>query len=279
MTIDLFGDETYGDQYGCIPSPFNYTGSKFKLFSLLKEYFPKSRKCLRDLFAGGGSVALNAVFDEIYANDIVAPLIEFYRFLQVNSWGDVLAAIEVHTIPKDDQEAYLQLRTRFNVSKNYIDFFILVCSCTNNMMRFNQKGEFNQTWGKRTFNKSIEGKLRNYHTRLYKKNNIFFSNRNFIDCPVFKGDFVYLDPPYTDQGAGYNAYWSRNMDNILYDYIDELNSKQVTFMLSNVAEHKGKINPYLDRLKKYRIIHIPFDYNKVSRSGASNTKEIIVINY
>lgn len=277
--IDLFGDEAYTDQLGIIPSPLNYTGSKFKLFSLIREYFPKSCNTFWDLFCGGGSVFINSVFDKIVANDIITPLIEFYIFLQSNSWDKVIMAIEERKIPKDDQDAYIELRKRFNQSKDCIDFFMLVCCCTNNMIRFNQKKEFNQTWGQRTFNSSTEARLRAFHGRLYGNSKISFLNSDFRKCQVGQGDFVYLDPPYGISDAGYNTYWSEDDELALYEYLDVLNACEISFMLSNVAEHKGKINQHLDKLSKYKIIELPFDYNKVSRSGLSKTKEIIVINY
>jgi DNA adenine methylase Dam len=242
----------------------------------LIKYFPQNVK-LYDLFCGGGSVFINSQFHSIHANDKIKPLIEFYQFLQSTPWEEVIARIEERNIPKDNQETYVELRKRYNNSQDFIDFFILVCTCTNNMMRFNKKFEFNQTWGKRNFNDSTRKKLKAYHDRLYGSN-ITFSNKDFFECPVEDG-FVYLDPPYSLSEAGYNAYWSKALEERLYVFLDELNNRGIKFMLSNVAEHKGVKNPHLDKIKKYTVIDLNFDYNKVSRNGDSNSKEIIVINY
>ena len=265
-----------------MPSPLNYTGSKFNLLPQLKKYFPKNHKdyTLVDLFAGGGSVFANSQeFDSIIVNDYIRPLIQFYRYLQTTPWKIVLEEINKRNISKTDQEAYLNLRSQFNVTKNHIDFFLLVCSCTNNMMRFNKKLQFNQTFGKRNFNPSTEKKLKQYHDVIYANYNIQFLSENFIDLEIPENSFVYLDPPYLITEAGYNAYWGKDLEKKLYEYLSDLNSRGIKFMLSNVAEHKGKVNPYLDKLQNYNIIDIPYDYNKVSRAGKSNSKEIIVTNY
>jgi hypothetical protein len=66
----------------------------------------------------------------------------------------------------------------------------------------------------------------------------------------------------------------------MYEFLKELDSSGLKFMFSNVSEHKGFINPHLEKLKKYNIINIEHDYNKVARDGKeSGSKEIIVINY
>ena len=276
--FDQFDEQGKRDEI--IPSPFNYTGSKFKLVKTLKSYFPKESGSFYDLFTGGGSVFVNNLsFDKIYVNDKIKPLIEFYQYLQKTPWEDVLKIIKSANISKDDPEAYSELRNRFNESGSCIDFFILVCSCTNNMMRFNKKLKFNQTFGKRHFNPSTENKLKEYHKRIFNNDNILFINDDYFNIIPEPNSFVYLDPPYLITEAGYNSYWSKELELKFYDYIDNLNASGVKFMVSNVAEHKGKMNPYLSRVEKYRIIDVNFNYNKVSRSGESNSKEIIIVNY
>lgn len=267
-----------------IPSPFNYTGSKFKLLSQIKEYLPKNINTFWDIFCGGGSVFINIEAKKKYANDIIKPLIDFYKFLQENNLETILKRINEVAIKKDNKTEYVNLRKKFN-NNNYdntqrcIDFFILICSCTNNMIRFNKKFGFNQTWGKRGFNLNTEKKLIEFHNRIYKNNNIEFLNCSFDKLRVNKGDFVYLDPPYLITEAGYNAFWSKELEKKLYNFIDNLDSQNIKFMLSNVNKHKGLLNPHIDKLKKYKIIILNCNYNKVSRSGNSDTEEILVINY
>lgn len=61
--------------------------------------------------------------------------------------------------------------------------------------------------------------------------------------------------------------------------MDELDSNGIKFMMSNVSKHKGKENPHLDKIKKYKIIELDFDYEKVARKKGSDSQEIIVMNY
>lgn len=269
-------------------SPFNYTGSKFKLLPVLEQYLPVGDFVLYDICTGGGSIAVNFAnkFQNVVANDVVTPLMQFYRWLQVTDFDNCMSIIQHRNLPamkslpdNDIQAKYLALRQRFNEQRDFIDFFILVSCCTNNMMRFNKKFEFNQTWGKRNFNESTMKKLKDYHSVLYQNNRIKFVNSNFYELSIPDNAFVYIDPPYLITEAGYNAFWSKELEVNLYDFIDMLDSKNIKFMLSNVAEHKGVTNPYMKRICKYSIIEIDFNYNKVSKAGCSNSKEIIVKNY
>lgn len=265
-----------------IPSPLNYTGSKFKLLKYIRENFPKQHSGIFwDIFCGGGSVFVNLsnLLNQVIANDIIKELMAFYDLISKTSWNELQKFIQERKIPYDNQDIYNTLRERFNKERNPIDFFILCCSCTNNMMRFNKKFEFNQTWGKRGYNDSTQEKLKGFHGVLYNNKKISFNSKNFYELQPNKNDIVYLDPPYLITGAGYNCYWSKELEIKLYDWIDELDKNGVMFMLSNVAEHKGKQNPFLNRVSRYNIVDIPFNYDGVSRAGKSNSKEILVKNF
>jgi len=265
-----------------IQSPFNYTGSKSNLVEQLREHIPYGCSTCYDIFCGGGGFFVNSLdkFERIIANDVINPLMNFYRWMQNTPWNDLIAVVRESNIPKDNQESYLSLRKNFNESNDFVKFFILTCSCTNNMMRFNKKYKFNQTWGKRNFNIRTESRLREYHDRIYKNKKIQFYNNNFYDVSIDDESFVYLDPPYLITEAGYNAYWSQSLEIQLYDYLEELDKRKVKFMLSNVMEHKGISNPNMNRLSKFKIVEMDFDYLKVAKKrGVGNTKEIIVINY
>ena len=55
------------------PSPFNYTGGKYKLLPQLEKYIPKDVETLYDIFCGGGSFFVNFAhkFKRVYVNDII----------------------------------------------------------------------------------------------------------------------------------------------------------------------------------------------------------------
>ena len=63
-----------------IETPFNYTGSKYKLLEQLLPKFDYSKSYFLDLFCGGGSVYTNVLdkYEKIWANDIIKNLVEIF---------------------------------------------------------------------------------------------------------------------------------------------------------------------------------------------------------
>jgi hypothetical protein len=69
------------------------------------------------------------------------------------------------------------------------------------------------------------------------------------------------------------------MEEDLYDLLDDLDSKNIRFVMSNLSQHKGVLNPYLHRIAKYNIINLDYDYEKVARKKGGDSVEIIVKNF
>lgn len=278
-----------------IETPFNYTGSKFKLLPQILPEMDYSKKYFVDLFSGGGSVYTNVLdkYYKILVNDIIKELIDIHRNILLSD--DIINKTMDKCPNKESKEEFLYLRKEFNSNKTPEGLWALMLSCTNNLMRFNKKGEFNQTWGKRTWNSNTDKKVDVFknHIRKYK-NKINFLSTHFKNIKINKPSMVYIDPPYgyieTDgkiqnkqiSEAGYNSYYYQSDDITLYEYIKELDGNGSSFMISGVLEHGNNVSWILNNLIKdgfkYKILD--FDYNKVSRKKSDkNTKEVIITNY
>jgi len=270
--------------------PTNYSGSKDKIMTQLIEHFPSkdSVQTFYDVFAGGLSVSINTDYNKTVSNDILSPLIKFYDNLYKATKDDnieeEIEKILSYKIDKTSPEQYASVREEFNKTFDPYLFFALVSSCTNNMMRFNQKFKFNQTFGKRTINDNTIKKIRDYSNVLRNKD-ITFTNYHFSNFfsiyKLTKEDFIYLDPPYYGiTEAGYNNYWSKDSEKYLYDTLDILDKQGIRFALSGVSIHKGIENPFMNRLSKYKVVNIKHDYEKVARKkNMGESQEILVINY
>jgi adenine-specific DNA-methyltransferase len=279
-----------------IETPFNFTGSKFKILEQILPLFDYNKSIMVDLFAGGGSVYSNVLdkYDKILVNDIIKDLILIQKKLILTD--GVIDKVKKICVDKDDNEGYLELRKDYNNDPTPEKLWALMLCCTNNMLRFNQKFEFNQTFGKRTFNRNTEKKVNNFieYVRPYK-NKLMFTHKRFSDIPVVMKSFYYIDPPYgyimKDDGtmgnkqiseAGYNAYYKKEDDVSLYNYVHKINDVGATFLMSGVLEHDGQKSWILHKLIEdgfsYKDIHL--DYGKVSRKkNDKGTKEIVVFNY
>lgn len=274
-----------------LQSPLNYTGSKANLIEQLQEHFPEHIKGqFIDVFTGGGSVVLNTSYERYVANDIIPWLIDFYKLIQIMDWDDLLNKINQYKISKDSPEEYANLRNLFNNNQNHDEaslmFFSLVSSCTNNLMRFNNSFKFNQTFGKRSINDNTIKRLKAYFD-LIKTKNIQFENKTFellIEENINPDNFFYLDPPYTSTKefkieAGYNCYWSKQHEDNLWNCLKVLNDNNCKFAVSNILEKNGVKNPSYDKFKKWNLIELNYDYEKVARNKNSNIIEIVIKNY
>ena len=84
-------------------------------------------------------------------------------------------------------------------------------SCTNNLVRFNRRGGFNQTCGKRQLTEPKIAEIIKWKKALDGMSHIVFNNQSFetyADLP--DGSVVYADPPYSNTEAGYNEGWDKD---------------------------------------------------------------------
>lgn len=274
-----------------IQTPFNYTGSKFKLLPQILPLFDYSKPYFVDTFMGGGSVYTNVLdkYERIWANDIIKELVAIHEKLAKDIDNAFVDKVKSLCVAKDDQEGYVKLRTTFNRDRLPEQLFALMLCCTNNMMRFNQSFEFNQTFGKRTFNKKTEEKIAEFQKHLDKfLHKVHYTSLNFKLIQPSKAGIskcmFYFDPPYFNTEAGYNAYWSEQSEQDLFDYIIEIDKSGASFALSGImGEHKGNpqsqiITKLLDNDYKGHILN--FDYEKVARNKEQNRgTEILITNY
>ena len=265
-----------------IETPFNFTGSKFKLLTQLLPEFDYSKPNFVDVFCGGGSVYTNVSdkYDNILVNDIIKDLIGIHQ--ELIEGDEIIEKTKLFCPDKADESTFLKLREDYNNQNSPDKLWALMLSCTSNMMRFNQKFKFNQTFGKRSWNSSTENKVKIFteHIRKYR-NKIRFCSKTFNELEVEKDTMYYCDPPYSNTEAGYNAYWKKDDDIKLYNYLLNIDKIGSSFIISGSLEHNGQICKLLEDLISdgFNYKELKFDYNKVSRVGKKENIEIIIKNF
>ena len=184
-------------------------------------------------------------------------------------------------------------REHYNVTKEPLDLYILLCFSFNYQFRFNSNHDYNNPFGKNrsSFNDVMRANL---IKTLDKLSDVHFTSKEFqdYDFSILKqGDFLYADPPYLIACGSYNdgkrgfTGWSEKEETDLYSILTDLDRCGVKFALSNVIEHKGVKNDILAkwyRDNKYHLHRVNFNYNN-SNYHAKNTdkvtKEVLVTNY
>ena len=280
-----------------IRSPMNYIGGKYKLLPELLPLFPEPIDKFCDLFCGGLNVGINIDANVIYANDQIQYIIYLYEIFKTSSIDSIISyinnRISEYELSDINREGYEKFREEYNRSRKPLDLFVLLCYSFNNQLRFNSDHDFNMPFGegRSKFNDSIRYNLIQFCNEL-KRKDFRLSTLDFreFDFSNFgSDDFVYCDPPYlittgtyNDGKRGFNG-WSEKDDIDLMNLLDDLNTKNVKFAMSNVIYHMGNSN---DRLiewsKKYMVSYIDADYSNcyyTLKDKTTKTVEVLITNY
>lgn len=300
-----------------IASPLNYTGGKYKLLPQLLPLFPDNVSTFVDLFCGGCNVAINVTAENYICNDSEKHLIGLLKKIKSDGSKDFSSKIETVVqsynlsdttankydfyecnsssgLGKYNKTPFLKLREHFNTLSDkddnyYYEFFALIVYAFNNQIRFNSEGKFNLPVGKRDFNKKIRNKLNQFADVIQKKK-IKFINSSFKEFDIKNleaGSFIYADPPYIITTATYNEKnaWTEVEERKLLYFLDNCNSRNIKFALSNVLEIDGKVNQILkDWLLKndYICHHLNYSYrnsNYQKKDNQEKTDEVLITNY
>ncbi len=290
-------------------SPLFYIGDKWKLYNEISNYFPENINDYYEPFAGGASVAMNInVKGKKNINDIEDSVINLHKRLFELSKNekldeyflnmakdkglitfqerDVIESSIKSQYPKTyfakmNSESFLNIRKEFNKTKDYDLLYLLIIYGFNRMIRFNKNREFNVPPGNLIINENVINNLKDYQN--FTKEDVKFTNLDYISAleKVKEEDFVYLDPPYLITNNKYNSGWEEKDEIKFWDFIDDLNERNIKFAISNVSDYNGKENLILkERAKNYNI----FDINNVNYINHKNNKdkkmkEILITNY
>jgi DNA adenine methylase len=297
--VNVFDFSKHQQKY--IKSPLNYIGGKHKILSQIIPLFPKNIKCFVDLFAGGCNVGMNVTAEKIIFNDNLTYLIALYQYLQNTEISITLnyiqSQINKFNLSKENETGYKDLRNYYNNTKHPLDLMVLVSYSFNHQIRFNNNHAFNNPFSKNrsSYNTNIDNNLKEFCHFIHNNSVEFMSSdfNKFNYTALSDNDFVYCDPPYlistgtyNDGKRGFNG-WGIDDEINLLNILDSLNQQNIKFGLSNVIQHKGQTNIYLEEWlknnKNYTVHTINHhyansNYQKINRNK-EQTIEILVTNY
>lgn len=281
---------------GYVKSPFNYIGGKYKLLPQILPLFPRKISTFYDVFGGGCNVGINSNAKSVYYNDIVSYVVEM--FTEIKGLNVDLAVKQIeevmneYNLTRANKEGFLKLREDYNNGKKtWVTFYTLVCHSFNNQFRFNNKLQYNSSFGtvKADFNPSKENNFRSFLEKL-NDTDIIFDSKDFREVDFSEAnenDLIYFDPPYLISTGNYNdgkrgfKGWSNEDEIDLYNLCDNLDSQGIKFALSNVIQHNGQENKMLiDWLENYKVNYIKSHYNnRKYKLEDRHTIEVLITNY
>lgn len=211
-------------------------------------------------FFGTGVVGFNSPLKgRFIVGDTNPHIIRFYSELQnriINKYrmreylenaGHLLSQAE-----ENGYVYYREVKNRFNLENDPLDFIFLSRAGFNGMMRFNKKGEWNIPFCKKPnrFATSYVTKICNQVDNIQKvilSKQWEFHNISFEEIIEKAGenDIIYCDPPYLGRYVDYYNGWTEDNEKRLFDLLLNTNAK---FILSTWHHNEYREN---EMIKKY----------------------------
>lgn len=209
-----------------------WSGSKRSQSAIIKSYFPQKFETYYEPFLGGGSMLYAINPTKSICGDVCIPLINLWKEIRDNpiELADSYSSRWTR-LQEEGYTAYYDIRDNFNRYKSPYDLLFLSRTCVNGLIRFNEKGEFNNSlhYSRPGINpNTLKSIILDWSSHIQGTD--FFSNDYVATTESAKsGDIVYLDPPYFHTKGRY--FGTIDYDRFLC-FLEDLNKRNIKFILS-----------------------------------------------
>ena len=296
---DLSQEDTFNSSRTTktIPSLIKWTGSKRSQAAAIASLMPRYRRYFEP-FLGGGALLYVAAVPGSVAGDLCEPLIRLWQMIQAEpekvvedyerKWTALKEELDGVDVSKMKGERdgipkyYYAVRKRFNQKKEPLDLNFLMRTCVNGIVRFNDKGEFNNSFhlSRRGMEpRRFESIVKSWHSVIQGVDFVCQDYTSTLEIAE-KDDFVYLDPPY----AGNRQRYIRDLDlERFFAYLEEMNTRCVKWALSFDGRRGSKDLSHTvpESLFKRQLL-IPSGnsaVNKVLNGTVEQVQESLYLNY
>lgn len=195
-----------------------WSGSKRSQSEEIVNQFPDEIQTYYEPFVGGGSI-LYALLkskkkaERYVCSDSNADLINLWLEIKERP-AELLAKYELlwNELNVDDnghrkKDYYYMVRKRFNEERNPADFMFLNRTCTNGLIRYNSRGEFNSAFhfSRKGILPETVKKIVTEWSELINQHNVEFLLRDYLEVETLPGDVIYCDPPYAGTKGMYSG--------------------------------------------------------------------------
>lgn len=266
-----------------IQSFLKWSGSKKSQAQRIISHFPKSFNVYHEPFLGGGSLLGALHPKKAVCGDVCSSLIELWREVQKNP---KLVASEYrkhwNELNKKGYKYFLDIRGQFNKTNSPHDLLFLTRTCVNGLIRFNKKGEFNNSFhhSRKGMNPLTLEKIIINWSSIIKKYSFYCKDYRLLTKNAKKGDLIYLDPPYFHTRGRY--FGNINFEDFI-NYLEELNKKGINYALSFDGQRGEK--SYIVQIpkklyKKHIYLHSGNStFRKVQDKKIEKVYESLYLNY
>jgi len=221
------------DEMICRPF-LKWVGGKRSILPDLTARLPAKYKTYREPFVGGGALFFSVQPKTAYLSDINFHLILSYHAVRDDAKA-LIDQLKYHQ-ERHNKEHYLKARIQLSTETDKVKiaalFIYLNKTCFNGLYRVNKEGKFNVPMGSYTDPGIYD------ETTLYNDakalSGVTLKQHSYLQCPIEKEDFVYLDPPYHKLYAQYDSGgFAETEHKQLAVFCQDIHKAGAFFMLSN----------------------------------------------
>ena len=224
-----------------IPHPIPYQGSKRQLARMIVGFLPPQTDRLIEPFAGSAAVSIAAAYlgaaRRFWLNDAHAPLMALWR--EIIGSPQTLASDYKKIWTQqlgDERNFYDVVRQRFNGLQKPEDFLYLLARCVKAAIRYNSKGQFNNSPDNRRKGarpETMERHIQGAAALLRGRTELTTGDYAAVLRAATPHDVVYMDPPYQGVCNTRDHRYAKAVH--VADFIDgltQLNARAVPFIIS-----------------------------------------------
>ncbi len=224
-----------------VPHPIPYQGSKRKIAGYILAYFPPDVDTLIEPFAGSAAVTIAAASSgkasRFHINDLNAPLMALWEGMVNNPQGLAEKYAHLWRAQQDNpREYYYRVRDEFNRTHHPEYLLYLLARCVKASVRYNPKGEFNQSPDNRRLGRHPKRMAEDIHAvsgLLWGRTAITSEDYREVLLTAKSKDLVYMDPPYQGVcGSGDPRYYGGIDFDEFVQSLTMLNDRGISFIIS-----------------------------------------------
>ena len=232
-----------------IPHPIPYQGSKRNLAARILPFFPAGIKTLIEPFAGSAAITLAAaerqLAERYFINDCNEPLARLWREIVLRPEKIARDYRQLWEQQHDDPIAWFnRVRSEFNQSPRPGHFLFLLARCVKASVRYNAKGEFNQSADKRRFGTHPSTMREQIIGASYLlQNRLACEALDYREVLRQAGprDLVYMDPPYQGVCRQRDSRYVRGISHAEFvEELHRLNARDIAYIVSYDGSSGGK---------------------------------------
>ncbi|EQB4340403.1 Dam family site-specific DNA-(adenine-N6)-methyltransferase [Clostridium botulinum] len=253
-----------------------WSGSKRSQSEEIIKRIPKQEyNTFHEKFCGGCSVLYQLLhskikFKEYICSDINKGLIDLWNEIKYNpnavyeKYKKMWEELNIDDDKERKKQYFYKVRERYNKEHNPYDFMFIMRTTTNGMPRYNNKGEFNNSFHvtRNGIKPKTLKKIILEWSNLLNKYDVKFIHSDYCNIIPNKNDLLYLDPPY----SGTKGMYYGTIDyNKLWDYLKDC---KCDYLLS----FDGKIT---SEDKTYEVPKQVYDKHEYIYNGNSSFRRVI----